>query len=207
MPSAEAGFVLAPTFAEYEAALRCVNGQIEYYQINHGDFQVKADICGQIRPETDVVFLCNPNNPTGLLMSKDFLISVLKRCEATETWMVVDECFLEFVRQGERYSMIGELMAHSKLLVLKSFTKMFGIAGLRLGYLLCGEEGLGERIDKFGCDWNVNCVAEAAGLEALKSADYESKVLAYVESEREWLYEELVRLGLKVARSGQLPAV
>lgn len=112
--------------------------------------------------------------------------------------MVVDECFLEFVRQGERYSMIGELMAHSKLLVLKSFTKMFGIAGLRLGYLLCGEEGLGERIDKFGCDWNVNCVAEAAGLEALKSADYESKVLAYVESEREWLYEELVRLGLKV---------
>ena len=60
--------VLAPTFAEYEAALRCVNGQIEYYQINHGDFQVKADICGQIRPETDVVFLCNPNNPTGLLM-------------------------------------------------------------------------------------------------------------------------------------------
>ena len=197
--------VLAPTFAEYEAALRCVDAQIEYYAINHEDFQVKADICGQIRSETDMVFLCNPNNPTGLLMSKDFLISVLKRCEATETWMVADECFLEFVRQGERYSLIGELAAHPKLLVIKSFTKMFGIAGLRLGYLLCGAEGLGERIDKFGCDWNVNCVAEAAGLEALKSADYESKVLAYVESEREWLYEELVRLGR--ARSGQLPAV
>ena len=79
--------------------------------------------------------------------------------------MVADECFLEFVRQGEHYSLIGELAAHPKLLVIKSFTKMFGIAGLRLGYLLCGEEGLGERIDKFGCDWNVNCVAEAAGLE------------------------------------------
>lgn len=87
-----------------------------------------------------MVFLCNPNNPTGLLMSKDSLMTVLKRCEATDTWMVVDECFLEFVRQGERYSLIGELAAHPKLLIIKSFTKMFGIAGLRLGYLLCGEE-------------------------------------------------------------------
>lgn len=89
--------VPAPTFAEYEAALRCVGAQIEYYEINHEDFQVKADICGQIYPETDMVFLCNPNNPTGLLMSKDFLMTILKRCEATDTWMVVDECFLEFV--------------------------------------------------------------------------------------------------------------
>ena len=124
-------------------------------------------------------------------------MTILKRCEATDTWMVVDECFLEFVRQGERYSLIGELAAHPKLLIIKSFTKMFGIAGLRLGYLLCGEEGLGDGIDKFGCDWNVNCVAEAAGLEALCSADYENKVLAYVEAEREWLYEELMRLDLK----------
>lgn len=74
---------------------------------------------------------------------------------------------------------------------------MFGIAGLRLGYLLCGRKGLGDVIDKFGCDWNVNCVAEAAGLEALKSADYEKEVLVYVEKEREWLYKELTRMGLR----------
>ena len=189
--------VLAPTFAEYEAALRCVDARIEYYPINHEDFQVKADLCGQIRPETDMVFLCNPNNPTGLLMSPDFLMAVLERCEETDTWLVVDECFLEFVRQGEQYSLIGELTSHPKLLILKSFTKMFGIAGLRLGYLLCGREGLGDVIDKFGCDWNVNCVAEAAGLEALKSADYEKEVLVYVEKEREWLYKELTRMGLR----------
>ena len=189
--------VLAPTFAEYEAALRCVDARIEYYPINHEDFQVEADLCEQIGPETDMVFLCNPNNPTGLLMSPDFLMMVLERCEETDTWLVVDECFLEFVRQGEQYSLIGELTSHPKLLILKSFTKMFGIAGLRLGYLLCGRKGLGDVIDKFGCDWNVNCVAEAAGLEALKSADYEKEVLVYVEKEREWLYKELTRIGLR----------
>ena len=63
--------------------------------------------------------------------------------------------------------------------------------------MLCGRKGLGDAIDKFGCDWNVNCVAEAAGLEALRSEDYEKEVLAYVENEREWLYKELIRMGLK----------
>jgi len=190
--------VLAPTFAEYEAALRCVDARIDYYRINHEDFEVKADLCGQIQPETDMVFLCNPNNPTGLLMSGDFLMSVAQRCRETDTWLVVDECFLEFVRQGENDSLIGELEDNSKLVILKSFTKMFGIAGLRLGYLLCGQEGLGDIIDKFGCDWNINCVAEAAGLEALKSADYEEEVRAYVEKERKWLYDKLKALGLRV---------
>ena len=190
--------VLAPTFAEYEAALRCVDARIDYYKINHEDFEVKADLCGQIRPETDMVFLCNPNNPTGLLMSGDFLISVMQRCRETDTWLMVDECFLEFVRQGKIYSLIGELKENPKLLILKSFTKMFGIAGLRLGYLLCGQKDLGDIIDKFGCDWNINCVAEAAGLEALKSADYEKKVRAYVEKERKWLYDKLKGLGLRV---------
>lgn len=189
--------VLAPTFAEYESALRCVDAGIEYYKINLKDFQVKADLCEQIHRDTDIVFLCNPNNPTGLLMSKDFLMSVLGRCEEMDTWMVVDECFLEFVRQGDTYSLIDVLLKHPKLLILKSFTKMFGIAGLRLGYLLCGQNGFGDIVDKFGCDWNVNCVAEAAGLEALRSEDYEKEVLDYVEKEREWLYEEFTRMGLK----------
>lgn len=87
-------------------------------------------------------------------------MSVAQRCRDTDTWLVVDECFLEFVRQGENYSLIEELKENPKLLILKSFTKMFGIAGLRLGYLLCGQEGLGDIVDKFGCDWNINCVAE-----------------------------------------------
>lgn len=125
-------------------------------------------------------------------------MSVAQRCRDTDTWLVVDECFLEFVRQGESYSLIGELKENPKLLILKSFTKMFGIAGLRLGYLLCGQEGLGDIVDKFGCDWNINCVAEAAGLEALKSADYEKKVRDYVEKERKWLYDKLKALGLRV---------
>lgn len=187
--------VLAPTFAEYAAALRCVDARIDYYKINHKDFQVKMDICGQIDADTEMVFLCNPNNPTGLLMSKDIIEAVLERCEAVGAWLVIDECFLEFIADGESYSVIEKLLKHEKLMIIKSFTKMFGIAGLRLGYLLCGKDGLAAHIDHFGCDWNVNCVAEAAGLEALKSRDYIEKVIAYITEEREWFYRELTDMG------------
>ncbi len=187
--------VLAPTFAEYAAALRCVDARIDSYRIDHADFQVKMDICEQIEADTEMVFLCNPNNPTGLLISKDIIEKVLKRCEAVGAWLVVDECFLEFIADGKKYSVIEDLLHHERLMIIKSFTKMFGIAGLRLGYLLCGKAGLAERIDRFGCDWNVNCVAEAAGLEALKSQDYIKKVIRYITKEREWLCRELTAMG------------
>ena len=187
--------LLAPTFAEYGAALRCVDARIDYYRVNHEDFQVKADICEQIDRDTEMVFLCNPNNPTGLLISKEMVTTVLEQCEAVGAWLVVDECFLEFIADGEKYSVIEKLKNHKRLLIIKSFTKMFGIAGLRLGYLLCGKEGLASYIDRFGCDWNVNCVAEAAGLEALKSRNYMEEVIAYITEEREWLYRELTSMG------------
>jgi threonine-phosphate decarboxylase len=190
--------VLAPTFAEYESALACVDATVSYYRMNHEDFDVKADLLKQMDDGVDMVFLCNPNNPTGRLIEKALVLAAADRCEAIGAWLVVDECFLEFVRHGEDFSMTGHLSGYSRLLILKSFTKMFGIAGLRLGYLLCGPEGLADRIDKAGCNWNVNCVAEAAGLEALRSQAYEKQVLDYVEAERKWLYERLSGMGFRV---------
>lgn len=190
--------VLAPTFGEYEAALKCVETDIDYYRINHDNFQVEEDILEQIHPDTDMVFLCNPNNPTGLLMSKTFVEKVLECCEKMDARLVVDECFLEFIKDGDKWSVTDKLMNHKGLVIIKSFTKMFGIAGLRLGYLMCGEEGLADKVDHFGCDWNVNCVAEAAGLEALKSKDYVEKVVNYISEEREWMYRELTAMGFRV---------
>lgn len=190
--------VLAPTFAEYEAALRCVDAKIDHYAIDHKDFKVKSDLLDMIQKDTDILFLCNPNNPTGLLMTKAQVEEVLLRCEETDTWLAVDECFLEFVEDGETYSVMDHLKDHPKLCIIKSFTKMFGIAGLRLGYLLCSKEGMADRVDHFGCDWNINCVAEAAGLEALKSEAYEEEVRSYIAKERKWLREALLGLNLKV---------
>ncbi|HIU02066.1 MAG TPA: aminotransferase class I/II-fold pyridoxal phosphate-dependent enzyme [Candidatus Onthocola gallistercoris] len=190
--------ILAPTFVEYASALCCVTGDIERYRVDHKDFMVREDILDRITERTDLVILCNPNNPTGQLIPRDLMIKIAGKCALTHTLLLIDECFLEFAENGKDYSMEKFLPAYPGMVILKSFTKMFGIAGLRLGYMLCSDSDLCRMADRFGCDWNVNCVAEAAGLAALECDDYVEKVVACVSKERAFLITSLESLGISV---------
>lgn len=193
--------ILAPMFGQYARALECVDAEIEAYHVNHEDFKVHEDIMDQIQPDTDMVCICNPNNPTGTILSKDKVIQLIEHCEQMDCWCVIDECFLEFVKDGDDYSVMDRLPQYNKLIIIKSFTKMYGIAGLRLGYVMCGQEGLAKKIDRYGCDWNVNRVAEAAGLAALEALEYENIVLEHTTKEREWMMQELRKYGFRVMDS------
>ena len=193
--------VLAPMFGEYVRALNCVDAEIDYYNVNHEDFKVRDDIMDQITEETDMVCVCNPNNPTGTIMPKEQVLRLAEHCQKMDCWFVLDECFLEFVENGDDFSVMDALETYDKLLITKSFTKMYGIAGLRLGYVLCGKEGLAAKIDQYGCDWNVNRVAEAAGLAALEAIEYEERVLAHTTKERQWMQEQLRNYGFRVMDS------
>lgn len=82
-------------------------------------------------------------------MSKAFVEKVLECCENMNARLVVDECFSNSIKDGDKWSVTDRLRNHKELVIIKSFTKMFGIAGLRLGYLMCGEEGLADRVDHF----------------------------------------------------------
>lgn len=193
--------ILAPMFGQYERALNCVNADIHYYNMSHEDFKVHEDIMEQITEDTDMVCICNPNNPTGTIMTKEQVIKVAEHCQKMDCWFVLDECFLEFVENGDDYSVMDQLAKYDKLIIIKSFTKMYGIAGLRLGYALCGKDGMAAIIDMFGCEWNVNRVAEAAGLSALTALEYEQMVLEHTIRERQWLQEELRKFGFRVMES------
>lgn len=193
--------ILAPMFGQYACALDRVDALVTGYELNHEDFKVKEDILDQITSDMDMVCICNPNNPTGTIMTKEEVIRVAKHCEAMDCWFVLDECFLEFVDQGDDYSVMDCLERFDKLIIIKSFTKMYGIAGLRLGYALCGQAGLAAKIDKFGCEWNVNRVAEAAGLAALEDIAYEQMVLEHTTRERQWMQEALREYGFRVMDS------
>lgn len=196
----EKALILAPTFVEYASALRCVSCRIDHYRLSHEDFDVREDILEKITRSTDLVILCNPNNPTGRLIPKNLMEAVGKRCADVGAKLLVDECFLEFTKEPEKVSMEDRLERYPGMVLLKSFTKMFGIAGLRLGYMLCSDEGLCQAADRFGCDWNVNCVAEAAGLAALKADDHVREVVACVAEEREYLLNALGALGIQTVR-------
>lgn len=194
--------LLAPTFAEYEQALRSVGCEIEYFYLSEEEgFSVSEVFLQKLHQELDLIFFCNPNNPTGILTEKEFLLKVLKRCRALNILLAVDECFLDFVKDTEKYTLKDQLNGNSNLFLLKAFTKRYAMAGVRLGYGLCSNSALLEQMELVTQPWNVSSMAQAAGIAALQENQYVEQGRQLIFREQEYLREELQRLGLKVFAS------
>lgn len=191
--------VLAPTFSEYETALSAVGCQVaHYYLAEASGFCLDSGILNAVTQETDVLFLCNPNNPTGLATDVELLRQLLLRCHSCGTVLVVDECFLDFLSDFEQKTMKPYLSDHPNLIILKAFTKLYGMPGLRLGYCLCSDAALLEQLNAAGQCWPVSTAAEDAGLAALTDRDFVKKTRTYLPAERERMVQELTALGLCV---------
>lgn len=187
----------APTFLAYGEALRQAGAEISYYRLDEG-MEVREDILGMISDDTDILFLCTPNNPTGLLVSDEVLEAVIKRAGETGTRVVLDECFMDFVVEEKRRSMVGAAKTFKHLVIVKSFTKLYGIPGIRLGYGVSCDIPFLQRMREAGQTWPVNTVALAAGLAALREEQFAADTVEYVRRERVWLLEQLKNLGLRV---------
>lgn len=191
--------VTAPAFAEYEGALQAAGCAVErHLLLAERDFCLEKDFLKKIQSEVDLVFLCQPNNPTGLTVERPFLEEILERCRRAGAVLVLDECFVDFLDAPEAYTMIGELEGAEHLLILKAFTKLYAMAGIRLGYCLCSCEELLENMRQAGQPWGVSSLAQAAGLAALGEREYVSQVRTLISAERPWLTERLAALGLRV---------
>ena len=128
----------APTFAEYGQALASMGCELEYYMLTENDGFVLGDSYLDILHKgLDIAFLCNPNNPTGMLIPHRLLKKILEKCRKLEILLVVDECFLDFVKEPQEYSLKRSLSGFNNLFILKAFTKRYAMAGVRLGYGLC----------------------------------------------------------------------
>lgn len=191
--------VTAPTFSEYETALNFVNCHVEHHLLTAEEgFRVGEDILDNITRETGMLFLCTPNNPTGLTVEPALLGRVLERCRECGTLLVVDECFLGFLPEGERLTLKPQIKDYPNLLVLKAFTKLYGMAGLRLGYCLCSDTQLLTQLGSAGQCWPVSVAAEETGIAALQDEGYVEKTLAFLPPERERVRRALEQLGLRV---------
>ena len=192
--------VPAPTFGEYEKALRSVGCAAErFYLAEEQDFSLDAEsFARSVRDHTDLVFLCNPNNPTGRLSSREELRIILDACRAAGAVLVLDECFLDFTAEPEKAAMTGELAERPELVVLKAFTKTYAMAGLRLGYALCGDAAFAERLRQADQPWPVSQVAQEAGIAALQETDYVTELRALIAGERRRMQKVLRDMGLRV---------
>ena len=200
---------LAPTFTGYAEAVAAGGGEMSYAGCED------ADMDGQDRLQLDsetviqrllvklddsirLVFLCNPNNPTGTLFTRDQILRVLAKAEAMQAYVCVDECFLPFLEEEAEYSMLPYLSEHPRLLVLRAFTKIYCMAGLRLGYLACGDADLQSKIRSKIQPWNTSIPAQMAGIAALSDTEYLAKTRENLQAERMYLVPRLRELVAEV---------
>lgn len=189
----------APCFAEYKQALDMVDCETEHYFLQEErDFRLDADFLECIKDDTDMVFLCEPNNPIGVTTDRELLLQILEKCGEVGAILVLDECFNDFLDEPEMHTLKPELTDYPNLLIMKAFTKMYAMAGVRLGYCLCSDEELLETMRQAGQPWAVSSLAQAAGLAALREDAYVERVRRLIQKERTYLKEQLKGFGLRV---------
>lgn len=188
-----------PCFSDYEAALRAAGCAPAYFPLLREEgFQLSSQILNAIIPETELLMLASPNNPTGLCVAPALLRQILTRCRETGTWLFLDECFFELTDAERADSLLTELREHDRVFLLRAFTKAWAMAGLRLGYGICKNPVLLNRLCALSQAWNVSGPAQAAGLAALRRPDWPEQARTLISREKPRLKKALEQLGLTV---------
>ncbi|MGC8671145.1 MAG: pyridoxal phosphate-dependent aminotransferase [Thermoprotei archaeon] len=186
--------ILAPTYSEYEQAV-IGHGLKPYFYLSKHPFDVDLNDV-KIEPGTSLIFLCNPNNPTGKVIKKDAIVDFQRRAEAAGATLVVDEVHMDLCDQ-EGESVINEGLENT--VVLRSLTKLLGVPGLRLGYSVSSPEWA-SKIDAVRPAWNVNVLSIEVAKNWLDS-NFIQKSKTYASRERTYLSGSLTRLGFEVIPS------
>lgn len=194
--------VLAPTFAEYEKSLESIGCIVKHHYLKaENQFRLGEDILFLLNESIEMLFLCNPNNPTGQIMDPALLRQILVRCKEFNILLVLDECFVDFLENPEGNTMKEFIEEYDNLFILKAFTKNFAMPGLRLGYGICSNRGLLDTLSETGQPWAVSLPAQLAGVQALKETEYLEKARTLIFQEKAYLQAELQRLGFHVFSS------
>ena len=196
--------IAAPTFSDYERSARSSGSEVTRHTLsalrgfNMDDSYIEA----VWNEKPDLVYVCNPNNPTGTLTEAGLIKKLLDCCRRMDAWAAVDECFLDFTENAGEYTSKVYIEQYPNLVILKAFTKIFSLPGIRLGYAICNNKRLIDGLYYNGADWPVSNLAQAAGIAALSGAKrFIKETAAYVSTERAKIKKELARLGYKVFES------
>lgn len=197
--------VQAPTFSGYERAVKAYGGEVVYYRDYNEAIAIienSTENAAAKRKANDIniIFICNPNNPTGEVVNKKELIKLLDIAKDKNILVVVDECFIDFTHEESLVDQTG----YENLIVVKAFTKFYALAGVRLGFI-CARQELCEKIANYLPEWNVSTIAQLAGRVALSDEEradrWKKDTLKLIDAERAYLTDKLTALGFEVSDS------
>ncbi len=195
LPKEKPALVISPTFCDYTAALDAAGVRSEPYLLSQKDgFCLTDAVLQQDMSRYGALFLCSPNNPTGITVDP----AIVRGLAGTGVRMLLDLTFLDLTDEPDKYDVPALLHAFPNVAVLRAFTKSYAMAGVRLGYVLCGDGAfLGAMSEKTQC-WNVSAFAQAAGIAALDCAQWLRASVAQIAVQRQKLTEGLRASGVRV---------
>lgn len=186
------GLIVAPAFSEYGRALEREGLDADYLLLSPADgFALSLEkLAARLADGCDLLFLCNPANPTGAILPLSMMEEIHRLCCDTGTFLVLDEAFMDF---REEESAKGMLCERGGGIVLRSMTKFYAIPGLRLGYAMASAETIG-RCSELLEPWSVNTAAQIAGVASLADAGYREWTIRSVTAQRDALAAGLAAL-------------
>lgn len=186
--NAKTALVLSPGFSDYERAAKLAGCRIRRVMLKEdAGFFPDIDRIIKALPGTDVMFLCNPNNPTGVMLDRDTVFAILDAARKAGTFVVIDEAFIDY---RPEYSVMADAVKMSGVAVVRNFTKFHGMPGLRIGWLAAHP-----KVIRMLCavkePWSVNTLAQSAAVASLSDHRHATASIAFCETERKFLYEKL----------------
>ncbi|MCB0419604.1 MAG: histidinol-phosphate transaminase [Bdellovibrionales bacterium] len=186
------------SFIQFKVACEILNFSFKEVDLNNSQVDLK-EIAENIDKDTRFVFFSNPNNPTGTVVGRQTIKEFLEKVP-DETYVIIDEAYIEYTDSYPENSALSFLQDHRNLIVLRSFSKIFGLPGLRIGYALLNSE-FASCLNKVLVPFSVNCIAQTAALAALEDLPHIEGIREENFIERRWLFEKLKNLGLQVQPS------
>lgn len=183
---------LRPSFGEYEYMLEQYGQSVIYHDLlEENDFEFNVEQLVEKLSDVDNLFIANPNNPTARAVSYEEIEFLLKICREKGILLIVDEAFVDFV--DEHVTIIDSVADYENLIIFRSMTKIYALAGLRLGYVVASEKIIDSLARKLS-PWNVNVLAQKAGLAVVEDDDYLVASKQLLIQEKKYLKTELDKI-------------
>jgi histidinol-phosphate aminotransferase len=181
------------TFPAYETALKIMGGKLILIKLKDFRFDLE-EIAQRVNNKTKIIFLCNPNNPTGTIVTKEEVNSFMNKIPE-DVIVVFDEAYYDYVEDKEYPESLSYVLEGRNVIILRTFSKIAGIAGIRIGYGIAKQELIGY-LRRVVNPFTTNRLAQVAALASLDDEDHYKKVLQSNQEGKKYLYESLNKLGI-----------
>lgn len=198
LPRGFEALIPVPSFSEYEKAALRVGGQPVFVQLPASCALEIEKIKHAVTPDTKILYICNPHSPSGTLYIKETLLELVDFCQKKDVLFTVDENYIEFAEKGQETTLASMITKYDNLFVIRSVTKFFGMAGIRLGYGIAAPS-LINKLENVRLPWSINSLASYATLAAFNDKEFIENTKVTITKEREQLARNLGEIeGLSV---------